>query len=155
MEQEKHMSKTKHFLYLLLTAVLIFAAMCLCYAMGYQFVRSNPAAQNEKTERTEEQAEAVTSHEEEVFDFHEADSETASLSQDDVFVANDPNDYLVIKEGDVVNLYILTKDGEQTFSKELNIAPGALLEEDRAQLENGIILESEEALYALMEDYTS
>ena len=67
-------------------------------------------------------------------------------------VPSDPNDYLVISENGVVKLYNITESGDQIYSKDLDIAPDALLAEDKAQLEEGIILEE---LAALLEDYTS
>lgn len=155
MEKEAHVSKKKHFFNLVLTAVLIFAAMYLCAATGYRFVRSS-APQGKSTERpAPEINETIAPLEEDTFDLPETDLASASLPKQDVSIPADPNDYLVISENGVVKLYTITDSGRQVYSKDLAISPDALLAEDKTQLEEGIILESEEELAALLEDYTS
>lgn len=154
MEKQTHVSKKKHLLNVILTAVLIFAAMYFCAVTGYRFTRSSKPSQEPVASSTPDMTGAVAVEEEDD-PLPDSDLTAASLPQPDIQIPDDPNDYLVIKEGNAVKLYIITSSGEQIYSKDLDIAPESLLAEDRTQLEQGIILESEEALAALMEDYTS
>lgn len=155
MEKEAHVSKKKHFFNLVLTAVLIFAAMYLCAATGYRFVRSGAPQEKSTESPAPEINETIAPLKEDAIDLPETDLASASLPKQDVSIPADPNDYLVISENGVVKLYTITDSGQQIYSKDLAISPDALLAEDKAQLEEGIILESEEELAALLEDYTS
>ena len=155
MEKGTQVSKKRHFLNLVLTAVLIFAAMYLCAVSGYRFVRNSGAAEEPAENREPEIHETIAPQEEDPFDLPETDLASASLPKQDVRIPSDPNDYLVISENGVVKLYSITENGDQIYSKDLDISPDALLAEDKAQLEEGIILESKEELAALLEDYTS
>ena len=154
MEKGTQGTRKRHFLNWVLTAVLIFAAMYLCAITGYRFVRNSNAAENPVESREPEINETIAPQEEDPLKLPE-DLASASLPKEDVRVPSDPNDYLVISENGVVKLYNITESGDQIYSKDLDIAPDALLAEDKAQLEEGIILESEEELAALLEDYTS
>lgn len=166
MEKEIRPSGKKHFLKLVLIAVLLFLAMYLCAAAGYRFVR-NSAPQEESLPggaqdinqnsmpETSKTPFNLPSHASENSVAGADDSTAASLPQQDILLPADNNDYLVIAENGTVNLYILTKNGSQIFSKSLEISPDALMPEDRARLEEGIILESEDNLASLLEDYTS
>ena len=67
----------------------------------------------------------------------------------------DENDYLVISEGKLVNLYIISADGNKTFDSVLEIDKNSLTESDCFLLEQGMILDTREDLWSLIEDYTS
>ena len=155
MEKETHVSKKRHFFNLMLTAVLIFAAMYLCAITGYRFVRNSAVQENASSSSIPEIDETIAPQEEDPFDLPDTNLASASLPKQDVSIPSDTNDYLVISENGAVKLYAINSSGEQRYSKDLDISPDALLAEDKAQLEEGIILESEDELAALLEDYTS
>lgn len=66
-----------------------------------------------------------------------------------------PDNYLIIAEENGVMLYLITPSGAQVFLRATDIRPTALTEEDQATLQEGIIVNTEEELCALLEDYTS
>lgn len=154
MEKETKSSKKRHFLKLTLTAAFIFLTMYLCAVSGYRFVRNG--AKEEPTEsRKPESVTIVVPQEEDPLLVPETNLASASLPQQNISIPSDPNDYLVLSEDGTVNLYFITENGNRIFSKALPISPDSLLDEDKAQLEEGIILATEEELAALLEDYTS
>ncbi|MBR4874607.1 MAG: BofC C-terminal domain-containing protein [Clostridia bacterium] len=160
----------KRFFRLFLTAGFIFAVMFLCATAGFQFVKNNEnvGTQNE-TKSEEKSAHADENQNENENSVQDVDLKDEILSenfyegfpyhsallprQDIVF--EDTCDYLVISENGSVNMYILTDDNKTVFAKKLDIAPDSLLDEDKVQLEKGIILSNEHELASLLEDYTS
>lgn len=147
-------SKGKHFLNLTLIAVSIFAAMYICAVSGYRFVRN----ENEEKKEIPEASSPVLDEAEKLGDapsYENVDTKTASLPKNDIKIEPDNRDYLIIAEDGEVNLYIIDRDGNHTFSKKLDIDPDSLLDEDKAQLNDGIILNSQNELASLLEDYTS
>lgn len=76
-----------------------------------------------------------------------ADSQTVTLENKD--------DYLVIAESGLVNLYVIGIDGNKTFEQILEIDANSLTPNDRKLLKQGIILDTKEDLLSLLEDYTS
>lgn len=154
MNNETNVSQKKHLFNLFLTAAFIFAAMYLCAAFGYRFVRHD--ADEKTTESpTPEHSYTVIQQKEDPLDLPETDLTSVSLPKSDIQAADDPNDYLVISENGAVKLYFITEGGEQIYSNDLSIPLDSLLDEDKALLEDGIILGSKEELAALLEDYTS
>lgn len=67
----------------------------------------------------------------------------------------DTNDYLVIAENNLVNLYAIDKDENITFERILEIDIAALKKEDQDLLKKGIILNDKSAVLSLIEDYSS
>ena len=65
------------------------------------------------------------------------------------------NDYLVLAEETSVYLYILTENGDRVYAGDLPISLSALMPEDQQTLKDGIILDSDDELAALLEDYSS
>ena len=68
---------------------------------------------------------------------------------------SDTNDYLVIAENSLVNLYAIDKDNKKTFERILEIDLASLKKEDRELLKKGIILNDKSAVLSLIEDYSS
>ena len=71
------------------------------------------------------------------------------------FETPDMNDYLVVSEGTLVNLYSITKDGNKIFEEVLEIDLSSLKPEDRTLLLNGILLDTKDDVLSLIEDYSS
>ena len=67
----------------------------------------------------------------------------------------DTNDYLVISNGKLINLFILDKEGNLIFDRILDIDPASLQEDDQILLNEGIILDTKAELLSLIEDYSS
>lgn len=158
MEHGTQDTKKRHLINLVLIAVLIFTAMYLCAITGYRFVRSSTPEEHATENVTQNIGETSKPEEYALPDSPEPDLASASLPKQDVRVSDDTediSDYLVIAENGVVKLYVIKKSGEQVYKNDLDILPESLMPEDKALLEEGIILQSEEDLAALLEDYTS
>ena len=160
----------KHFFKLFLTAGFIFAVMFICATAGFQFVKSNENFGSENKAKSEEKGTDVVKSEIENEDneqnidlendtlpgnFYEGFPYHSALLPKEDITLEDTCDYLVVSENGTVNMYILTDDNKTVFAKKLDIAPDSLLDEDKAQLEKGIILSNEQELASLLEDYTS
>ena len=72
----------------------------------------------------------------------------------DITVEN-KDDYLVISESGIVALYVIGTDGNKTFKKILEIDKNSLTKNDQELLSQGIILDTQEELLSLIEDYSS
>lgn len=71
------------------------------------------------------------------------------------FESPDMNDYLVVSEGALVNLYSITKEGTKIFEQVLDIDLSSLKSEDKTLLLNGILLDTKDDVLSLIEDYSS
>ena len=67
----------------------------------------------------------------------------------------DNNDYLIISEGNLVNLYLINENGDKIFESVLEIDINSLTEDDKSLLKSGIVLSDKESLLSVIEDYTS
>lgn len=67
----------------------------------------------------------------------------------------DTNDYLVISNGNLINLFILDKEGNLIFDRILDIDPASLQKDDQKLLNEGIVLDTKAELLSLIEDYSS
>lgn len=149
MENEKDFQRGKHFFKLFIIAAAIFSAMLVCALLGYSFAKTyDKSKESLETDETPIYVnETLEIPVEETSDGEDLQEETAPIP--------DKNDYLVIWENDAVKLYLIDKDGEKIFSKNLEISPESLMSEDKTLLKEGIILYSEEELASLLEDYSS
>ena len=134
-----------------LGVVGVLLAMYLCASAGYHFVRKKAPSQ-------------ISESANDIQDSQKSNKPFPNLPvgvtgiyplEEEENPATDLNDYLVISEGSLVNLYIINKDGTKIFDTILDIDPHELREEDRQLLKNGIILGTREALLSLIEDYSS
>lgn len=69
--------------------------------------------------------------------------------------SSDTNDYLVIYEGNLVNLYAIDNNENKTFERVLEIDINSLIPADRMLLEKGLLLPDKASVLALIEDYSS
>ncbi len=155
MEKGANTGGLRHFMHLFLIALAIFLAMLLCATLGFRFVKSSGAKEPEDLYHAAESQTPPSPQDETFPNLPDQDIASASLPQQNVQIATEENDYLVLAKDGAVKLYTINQNGEQIFWRDLPISPDSLLEADRALLEKGIILESGTALAALLEDYTS
>lgn len=78
-----------------------------------------------------------------------------AFADSQAIILENKDDYLVIKENGLVNLYVIGIDGNKTFEQILEIDANSLTANDRKLLTQGIILDTREDLVSLLEDYTS
>ena len=155
MDKEQGTKSMRHFLRLGLIAISIFGAMLVCTLLAYRVVRYNGAEKPSDFYHAAKENNIDPAHDKAFPKLPQSDITSASLPKQDVQIVIDKNDYLVLATDGIVELYSITPQGEKVYQKDLPISLDALLEADRTLLEQGIILESEEALVALLEDYTS
>lgn len=132
-----------------LGVVGVLIAMYLCASAGYLFVRKNAPSQ------VSESANDIQDSQKSNKPFPNLPVGISGTYSEEENLVPDHNDYLVISEGNLVNLYTIDKDGNKIFEKVLDIDPNELREEDRQLLKNGMILGTREALLSLIEDYSS
>ena len=138
------MEKTKrNTLMVLIFLACLIVTMLLCYSIGY-FLAKKTAPQKSDTVH---KYDGVYTPLRRPTDLKDAFSPVENIEDD--------NDYLVISEGKLVNLYVITADGNKTFDSVLEIDKNALTESDCFLLDQGIILDTREDLWSLIEDYTS
>ena len=123
-------------------------SMTLCAYAGY-FLAKKKAPQNSGAASHHNSGEGIYSPLARSQSLREAFSASSDVP------AQSKDDYLVIKEKNLVNLYIINSDGTKIFRRILDIHTDSLTENDRALLSRGIILDTEEELLSLLEDYTS
>lgn len=132
-----------------LGVVGVLVAMYLCASAGYLFVRKKAPSQ------VSESANDIQNSQKNNKPFPNLPVGISGTYSEEENLVTDHNDYLVVSEGNLVNLYIIDKDDNKIFERVLNIDPRELREEDRQLLKNGIILGTREALLSLIEDYSS
>ncbi len=148
---EKEYSKGRHILKLFLIALAIFSAMLIFALLGYSFAKSSAKDKNKESLEVENAGIFVN----EPVEISIPTEDTSAPEQEETAPSPDENDYLVIWENNAVKLYLINKDGELIFSRNLEISPDSLMDEDKNLLREGIVLYKEEELAALLEDYTS
>lgn len=155
MEQETNYVKKRPLLRVAGLVVLLLIAMCILAVLGYRIARNN--APQEKPYGAQDGSQYNIS-EEEQNPFHlptAMQTEVPEKDLPDTTSSFPKQDYLVLADGAVVSLFILTENGEQIFSEVLPISLAALMPEDRVMLEEGVILRSRGELAALLEDLSS
>lgn len=155
MEQKIKNVKKTSFFSIVGIAILIFSAMSICALLGYRFVRFIPEEKNTAEVVIPTDNNDSISKTKNSLQPNEASLTPTNLTNQDIEVPEDTNDYLVILENGTVKLYTITDRGEHIYTKNLDISPNSLMPEDIAQLDEGIILDSEDDLASLIEDYTS
>ena len=148
---------------ILLWITFILLSMFLCASLGYHMVRKSDSESKKafdgsfyKSPYTMPQKSEAPFH---LPTLHTETGENAVIPDGEevynLWVDNDKNDYALIAENDLVNLFLLTPDGKQVYLYTTDIALAALTPEDRMLLTDGIIVKSEAELASLLEDYTS
>ncbi len=132
-----------------LGVVGVLLAMYLCANAGYHFVRKNAPSQ------VSESAHDIQDSQKSNKPFPNLPVGISGTYSEEENLVTDRNDYLVVSEGSLVNLYTIDQEGNQIFERVLDIDPNELRAEDRQLLQNGIILGTREALLSLIEDYSS
>ncbi len=131
----------------------VILAMYICASASYNFVRKKAPSQTAR-QGAADINDKNTAQKEEKFFPNLPVTISGTYSEETDFAA-DTNDYLVIAEGTLVNLYTINKEGVQIFEKVLEIDFRSLKPEDRALLTEGILLDNKSDLLSLIEDYSS
>ena len=127
----------------------IIVSMLLCYGLGYFMAKKTAPQKNDAVNSHKYNDTGIYTPLKRPADLKEAFSAMENID------STDNNDYLVISEGKLVNLYIISADGNKTFDSVLEINKNSLTDSDCFLLEQGIILDTREDLWSLIEDYTS
>ena len=134
----------------LISAVCVVLAMCISYAVSYKIIRNGVLSKT---------AESTPNVQDENFDsdkpFPNLPVTISGTYDENQDFASDTNDYLVISENNLVNLYSIDKDNKKTFEKILESDIASLKAEDRALLAQGIFLNYKASVLSLIEDYSS
>ncbi len=124
-------------------------AMFLCASLGYFWSKKSAPQKSDAVNTNQYDTAGIYRPLKRPQDLKEAFSATEEIP------AGNKCDYLIISEGTLVNLYVLNPDGSQTFRQILDINKNSLTEADRTLLNQGIILDTHEEVWSLLEDYTS
>ena len=139
--------------YSVLTVIIflscLICAMMLCCAVGYFLAKKTAPQKSDAVKNDPYDNTGIYTPLKRSPDSEETFSVTKPTDTDD------KDDYLVISEGKTVNLYVISADGNKTFRQILEIDKNSLTESDCFLLEQGIILDTREDLWSLIEDYTS
>ena len=130
--------------------ICVIALMCVSFFVSYGIIR------NSAPSKTSESAPNI---QDENFDadkpFPNLPVTLSGTYEENKEFSGDTNDYLVIAENTLVNLYSIDKDNKKTFERILEIDLASLKKEDRELLKKGIILNDKSAVLSLIEDYSS
>lgn len=139
----------RNILLILIFLFFLIVAMFLCGSLGYFLAKKTAPQKSDAVNNHNYNDTGIYTPLKRPSDLKEAFSSVDNIDN------TDKNDYLVISEGKLVNLYVISADGNKTFDSILEIDKNSLMESDRFLLENGIILDTREDLWSLIEDYTS
>ena len=154
MEKEIKSTGKRPIIRILSFIILLLLAMVLLGLIGYRYAKNS--ASQENSHDANRQTEYVPSTQSPEPSHMPAAAQTIVPEDDSPYTsALSGNDFLVIAHNDAVSLYTLTAGGEQIFTSLLPISLTSLLPEDRARLEEGMILDSETELASLLEDLSS
>ncbi len=132
-------------------ALLVVFFMCLSFAVSYTVIRKNALSPSDKS-ASDIQNESISESNK---PFPNLPVTISGTYEENGEFTPDTNDYLVISEGNLVNLYAIDKDENKTFERILEIDLYALKREDQELLKKGILLGDRASLLALIEDYSS
>lgn len=127
-------------------------AMYICASASYYFVRKKAPSQEHESAKSFEENNTVS--EDKPFPNLPV-SIAGTYSSDTDFNDADTNDYLMVAEGELVNLYTINKDGYKIFEKVLDIDIASLKEEDKDLLTSGILVDTKDDILSLIEDFSS
>ncbi len=130
-------------------ALCLVLAMIVCASLGYIWAKSKAPQNNDAKESQNIQNAGIYTPLKRPEGLREAFAASQNIE------SQDRDDYLVIAEAGLVNLYVIGPDGNKTFEKILEIDKNSLTENDQKLLTQGIILDTQEDLFSLLEDYTS
>lgn len=131
------------------STICIVLAMCLSYVVSYNVIRKNAPSKNEGASNIQGENYSYEKP------FPNLPVTISGIYEENSNFTTDTNDYLVISEGNLVNLYVIDKDENKTFERILEIDLASLKPEDKMLLKNGILLGDRSALLSLIEDYSS
>ncbi len=124
-------------------------AMVVCGSIGYIWAKSKAPQKSDANVYENIQNDGIYAPLKRPEGLREAFADTQNVS------VEVKEDYLVISENGMVNLYVIGDDGSKTFDQILEIDKNALTPNDQKLLSQGIILDTKEDLLSLIEDYTS
>ena len=125
--------------------------MCACFAVSYSIIRKKAPTQISEGASDIQNDNHVDSNK----PFPNLPVNLAGTYGENSEFSPDTNDYLIISEGNLVNLYVIDKNEHKTFERILEIDLASLKHEDKELLKKGIILGDKASLLALIEDYSS
>lgn len=135
---------------IIFSTLCIILAMCVSYAVSYMFIRNSAPSKS---------AESAPNIQDENFNsdkpFPNLPVTISGTYEENSDFSKDSNDYLVISENNLVNLYVIDKDDNKTFERILEIDLASLKQEDQELLKKGIILNDRASVLSLIEDYSS
>ncbi len=140
-----------NFLKISLCVLAVAITMGACFALSYTIVRKNAPTQISEGASDIQNGNSAKSNK----PFPNLPVNLSGTYDEKSEFVPDTNDYLVISEGNLVNLYAIDKNENKTFERILEIDLAALKHEDRELLKKGIILGDKASLLALIEDYSS
>lgn len=128
----------------------VVALMCVSFFVSYGIIKNSAPSKN---------SESAPNIQDETFDeskpFPNLPVTLSGTYEENKEFSGDTNDYLVIAENTLVNLYSIDKDDKKTFERILEIDLASLKKEDQELLKKGIILNDKSAVLSLIEDYSS
>ncbi len=130
-------------------AICVVLAMCLSYAVSYTVIRKNAPYFSEGASNIQDENYSDDKP------FPNLPVTISGTYEENKDFVSDTNDYLVISEGNLVNLYVIDKDENKTFERILEIDLADLKSEDKMLLKKGILLKDRADLLSLIEDYSS
>ncbi len=132
-------------------ALCLVLAMIICGSLGYIWAKSKAPQKNDAHVHPKNvQSDGIYAPLKRPEGLREAFAASQSIIESET-----KDDYLVIAQNGLVNLYVINSDGNKTFEKILEIDKNALTPNDQKLLTQGIILDTREDLLSLLEDYTS
>jgi len=141
-------NSARHFILLLASIIIL---MYVCYMAGYFLAKkSAPSHKDENAQYSNE-----VNYENQNKPFPNLPVNISGTYEEPQDFTPDNNDYLVICEGNLVNLYVINEDGDKIFDSVLEIDISSLTSDDKNLLNSGIMLSDKEDLLSLIEDYTS
>lgn len=127
-------------------------AMYICASASYYFVRKKAPSQEHESAKSFENNTEVSENK----PFPNLPvTISGTYSSDTNFSQPDTNDYLMVAEGELVNLYTINKEGYKIFEKVLDIDISSLKEEDKDLLTSGILVDTKADILSLIEDFSS
>ncbi len=131
-------------------ALCLVLTMVICGSLGYIWAKNKAPRSSDANKVTENiQNDGIYAPLKRPEGLREAFADSQAI------ILENKDDYLVIKENGLVNLYVIGTDGNKTFEQILEIDTNSLTPNDRKLLTQGIILDTREDLVSLLEDYTS
>ena len=134
--------------------VLVLGILMLMFATGGYYIAQKMAPSQKSEGAYDFSPENTQKYDEETVVPNLPAGVTGTYSAEENLVS-DTNDYVVMCNGNLINLYILNKEGDLIFDRILDIDPNSLQPDDQKLLKEGIVLDTKAELLSLIEDYSS